>query len=144
MHMQDYKRALYDFSTAIRAESRKDALASNLTDFYMYAGQCNFKLGLFNEALQHFNMGVQISNESWELMYHRAILHNSLQQYPESTKDFLRAIELGPKGEANKFKVLLSLGVNLRKQGQLEKSKLYLKKASDIQPKNAFVYNNLG
>jgi tetratricopeptide (TPR) repeat protein len=36
------------------------------------------------------------------------------------------------------------LGINLRKQGQLEKSKLYLKKASDIQPKNAFVFNNLG
>ena len=132
MHMQDYKRALYDFSTAIKAESRKEALASNLGDFYMYAGQCNFVLGFFSEALQHYNMGVQNNNESWELMYHRAMLHSSLHQYAESCKDFMKALELGPKGEANKFKVYLGLGINFRKLGQLDKSKLKLKKALDI------------
>lgn len=42
MQMQDFKRALYDFSAAIRAEQKKENLiASELADYYMYAGQCN-------------------------------------------------------------------------------------------------------
>ena len=41
MHMQEYKRALYDFSAAIRAESKKDNDPIKLGDYYMYAGQCN-------------------------------------------------------------------------------------------------------
>jgi len=44
MAMQDYKRALYDFSAAIRAESRpghEKESHKNLSDYYMFAGQCN-------------------------------------------------------------------------------------------------------
>ena len=81
----------------------------------MYAGQCNFVLGLYSEALQHYNMGYQNNNESWELMFHRALVYSKMEQFAESTKDFMRALELGPKGDANKFKVLLNLGINLRK-----------------------------
>jgi len=39
--MQEYKRALYDFSAAIRAESKKDNDPLKLGEYYMYAGQCN-------------------------------------------------------------------------------------------------------
>ena len=39
MAMQEFKRALYDFSAAIRAEQKKDnGLASELAEYYMYAG----------------------------------------------------------------------------------------------------------
>ena len=89
-------------------------------------------------------MGVQYNNENWELLFHRALLYSNMQQYADSTKDFTKALEFGPKGDANKFKVLLNFGINLRKQGELDKSKVYLKKAIDVQPKSAFAYNNLG
>ena len=38
MHMQEYKRELYDFSAAIRAESKKDNDPIKLAEYYMYAG----------------------------------------------------------------------------------------------------------
>jgi hypothetical protein len=41
MHMQEYKRALYDFSAAIRGETKKDNDPHKLGDYYMHAGQCN-------------------------------------------------------------------------------------------------------
>jgi tetratricopeptide (TPR) repeat protein len=46
MHFTEYKRALYDFSAAIRAESRSAHISDeekqiNFAKYYMYAGQCN-------------------------------------------------------------------------------------------------------
>jgi hypothetical protein len=44
--MRDYKRALYDFSAAIRAESNQAQVQEGfLAEFYMYAGMCNNMLG---------------------------------------------------------------------------------------------------
>ena len=49
MAMQEYKRGLYDFSAAIRAEQKKEnrdvKSDENLSEFYLYAGQCNHMLG---------------------------------------------------------------------------------------------------
>jgi len=59
MAMQDYKRALYDFSAAIRAESKPDEkkeVNKNLAEYYMYAGQCNQNLGQYEEALAHYDI----------------------------------------------------------------------------------------
>jgi hypothetical protein len=38
MAMQEFKRALYDFSAAIRAEQKNTGIASDLAEYYMYAG----------------------------------------------------------------------------------------------------------
>ena len=41
MAMQEYKRGLYDFSAAIRAEQKKESSSQNhdyLAEYYMYAG----------------------------------------------------------------------------------------------------------
>ena len=56
MHLLEYKRALYDFSAAIRAEGRVPGGGSPsfLAEFYMYAGQCNQMLGQYEEALAHY------------------------------------------------------------------------------------------
>lgn len=42
--MQDYKRALYDFSAAIRAETKKSGNLPNnkaLSNYYLEGGKCN-------------------------------------------------------------------------------------------------------
>lgn len=38
MYLQEFKRALYDFSAAIRAEQHRGASPSDLAEYYMYAG----------------------------------------------------------------------------------------------------------
>jgi len=43
MQMQDYKRALYDFSAAISRETKKGVSADSdkIAKYYMFAGQAN-------------------------------------------------------------------------------------------------------
>jgi tetratricopeptide (TPR) repeat protein len=82
MQMQDFKRALYDFSAAIRAEQKKDNLiASELADYYMYAGQCNQMLGQYDEAISHYNYGIEKNNQSVELFYNRGLAYVSKGMY---------------------------------------------------------------
>ena len=68
LYMQEYKRALFDFSAAIHAEtsydyeqvpdknSPQDSKASRLGMCYNFAGQANHALGQFDEALAHYNV----------------------------------------------------------------------------------------
>ena len=46
MQLNDFKRALYDFSAAIRAETKSNnTIPSDLATYYMHAGMCNQLLG---------------------------------------------------------------------------------------------------
>lgn len=92
MSMQDFKRALYDFSAAIRAEQKKDGLASELAEYYMYAGQCNQMLGQYEEALAHYNYGIQKNSESGELFFNRGLAHVSLKNFERGIEDFQKAL----------------------------------------------------
>jgi len=80
--MQDYKRALYDFSAAIRAESRtgSDKDASRLGEYYMQAGQCNQNLGQYEEALAHYDIAKK-KDKSALIFYNRGLTCRSLGKY---------------------------------------------------------------
>lgn len=78
MHMQEYKRALYDFSAAIRAESKKDNDPIKLADYYMYAGQCNQLLGQYQEALDHFDIGIAKNPDNGGLHLNRGLTNSTL------------------------------------------------------------------
>ena len=82
MHMQEYKRALYDFSAAIRAEAKeqKDYSKNNLAWYYQFSGQCNLLLGQYEEALIHFDIGLS-KNETKPLYFYRGITNVSLQRF---------------------------------------------------------------
>ena len=42
MQLNDFKRAMYDFSAAIRAETKSsNSIQSDLATYYMFAGMCN-------------------------------------------------------------------------------------------------------
>jgi Flp pilus assembly protein TadD len=47
-------------------------------------------------------------------------------------------------GDTVKFKILLNLGINMRRVGNLEQSVQELRKAIDLQPNKAQAHNNLG
>ena len=70
MMMNDFKRALYDFSGAILNQSKnsqkqpKVDKAEGLSTFYLHGGQCNYYLGQYEEALAHYNIAIEKNDAS--------------------------------------------------------------------------------
>jgi len=92
MMMHDYKRALYDFSAAILNETRysnkqhygqiKGEGGNAL--FYMYAGQCNYYLGQYDEALAHYEIAMKHDPSDQlkgQILYNKGLANSSLMRY---------------------------------------------------------------
>ena len=149
MAMQDYKRALYDFSAAIRAAQKRDQTDADkdrpekLCEHYMNAGICNQMLGQYEEALAHYNYGIQKYSEKGDIFFHRGLANVSLERYQKGIDDFNNALKCTLSSDAMKYKVHLNLGINLRRVNNLDLSIAELRKAIDKQEKPQ-AYNNLG
>lgn len=98
----------------------------------MYAGQCNQMLGQYEEALSHYNYGVAKNPEYGDIYFHRGLAYVSLTNFEKGIEDFNLARDKPTQGEVNKFRILLNLGINLRRVNQLGKSIETLKKAIEI------------
>ena len=78
-------------------------------------------LGQYNEALAHYSYGLDKNRESGELYYHRGLAQVSINEYGKGIEDFQKAMQILPSsGDTMKFKILLNLGINLRRVGNLE------------------------
>lgn len=142
--MQDYKRALYDFSAAIRFETRRGPTNSNLAKYYMFAGQANQLLGQYEEALAHFDIAAKKSDSDANIFYNRGLTYASLQRFEEARRDFANAVEKQSSDPMEQYKYLFNLGVTLRRLGKPEDSCEILKVACDKQPNSAAAQNNWG
>ena len=89
-------------------------------------------LGQYEEALAYYNYGISKDPEASEIYLHRGLAQVSLHNFDKGIEDFLKALNNSPSGDANKFKILLNLGID------------YLNKAVDLQPNKAQARNNLG
>jgi len=99
MQMQDYKRALYDFSTAIKIESKKVPNDNEkIAKYYMLAGQANQMLGQYEEALTHYEIAIKKKNSDGIFYYNRGLTYSTLQRFDEAKKDFNTALEKGNLG----------------------------------------------
>lgn len=113
MQMQEYKRALYDFSAAIRAAQKKDQDPHDIAEYYLYAGQCNQFLGQYQEAVQHYEYGISKNENNGELFFHLGLAYVSLQEYEKGNEMFKKASEKTTgMSEATKFKIHLNQGIN--------------------------------
>lgn len=101
-------------------------------------------LGQYEEALSHYNYGVAKNPEYGDIYFHRGLAYVSLTNFKQGIEDFNLAREKPTQGEVNKFRILLNLGINLRRVNELSKSIEILKKAIEIQPNKAQAHNNLG
>jgi tetratricopeptide (TPR) repeat protein len=144
--MMDYKRALYDFSAAIRFESRnpRSTDTRKLSDYYMFAGQANQLLGQYEEALAHYDVAIKKCDANSQLFYNRGLTNAWLERFEEGKKDFLLAVEKSSGQPMEMYKIRFNLGITLRRLGRIDDSIEELRKASDLQPNKAAVFNNLG
>lgn len=66
MMLNDFKRALYDFSGAILNQTKfpqkqpkeQGIKQEGLATFYLYGGKCNYYLGQYDEALAHYQIAI--------------------------------------------------------------------------------------
>lgn len=116
---------MYDFSAAIRAEQKKAEPSKinneHLAEYYMFAGQCNQMLGQYEEAVAHYAYGISRSGDKPEIYFHKGLAHVSMNDYKKGLEEFNAAWEKSPGAEL-KFKILLNLGINYRRIGDLDKS----------------------
>lgn len=107
MMMYDYKRALYDFSAAFfnmdRLESKQPPNSVIKSEpggsalFYMYAGQCNYYLGQYEEAIAHYDIATTRDRfpEDYlkkEICYNQGLANASLGQYQKAIKNYTDSV----------------------------------------------------
>ena len=106
MMMQDYKRALYDFSAAFFNQDRHENKQPNAIVkpepscsglFYMSAGQCNYHLGMYTEALAHYAVATKRDRENYlegQIAYNRGLANASLTNYLDAISDYKQSIKV--------------------------------------------------
>ena len=131
MMMHDYKRALYDFSAAFFNQDRlptKQPPPGQIKHeqggaalFYMHAGQCNYYLGQYEEALAHYDIARARDGDSGPLKsaiyYNKGLANASLGRYPEAIDDYVESIK--DTEPAKQAQAQFQLGATLRKIANL-------------------------
>jgi len=101
--MGDYKRALYDYSAAILNDDKHPKWntlvpgVGGAPTYYMYGGICNYNLGQYEEALQHYDRAIREYNgtEGHNLAmiyYNRGLSNSSLMRFEEAIEDHNNSI----------------------------------------------------
>ena len=105
MMLNDFKRALYDFSGAILNQSKyaskqpKEVKSEGLSSFYLHGGKCNYYLGQYEEALAHYQIAIE-KHESKEgdllgqIYYYKGLAHSSLQDYAAAIESQNKALSV--------------------------------------------------
>ena len=55
----------------------------------MYAGQCNYYLGQYDEALAHYEIALKYDQDSLrgQILYNKGLANASLMRYKEAIED---------------------------------------------------------
>jgi len=75
-------------SNAMQAPSKK----SELQTYYRNAGQANFELAQYNEALQHFERAIKEEGKNGYNLFNKGLAHMKLGLYEEAHQDFEKAL----------------------------------------------------
>ena len=102
-------------------------------------------LAQLDEALNHYNMAIDINPYNGEFIYNRGLVKSRLDQVPEAIKDYEQAIKHLPQSdEESRYQAHFNLGICNRRLGKLEASIKDLEKARLMKPDRSSVHNNLG
>ena len=102
-------------------------------------------LAQLDEALNHYNMAIDINSQNGEYIYNRGLVNSRLDQVPEVIRDYEQAIKYLPQSdEESKYQAHFNKGICLRRLGKLADSIKDLEKARLMKPDRSSVHNNLG
>ena len=88
-HDENYYSAIYDLSQAISFDN-------TLAECYLEKGKAHYSLAEYKEAFKEFDKAVWFyRNANPEAVKSRGMARLRMQQFVQSERDFLRAVELG-------------------------------------------------
>ena len=174
MALGHFMEALMDFSVSIKLQKAalkklresatynstnvndKKKEGSPLEHYYRNAGQANFELGQFNEALQHFEKAFR-EDPSGHNYLNRGMAYMKLCLYEDAAADFGKALAKyvimndNDKPPHNQYKVHYNMGINFRNMGQYQESVTNFRKCIEMSERpelsrvnKSSAYNNCG
>ena len=152
---KDFKRALFDFSMAIRVAKENQENSEVLAEYYNFAGVQYLEMNQLEEALKHFNLAIDYNLDSLKYyqsapnhgtwLYNRGRCKSKMGQMKEAIEDFSESIkETSADKKEQIYDCRFQRGICYRTTGQLERAIEDFKKAIDAKSDRAAAYNNLG
>ncbi len=127
-------------------EQKLDDMGKLVPDSYFiefYRGRNLFDLGQYQEAIEHFNISLQLNPEKEDLPYIFSYLGNCLSKL-EKYDDAIATLNLGCAEDDERPDLHNLLGVCYFKKDMFEKAIECFKRAVDLNPTSAMDYANLG
>lgn len=127
-------------------DERLDAMSTILPNAYFldfYRGRNLFNMGLYDEALPHFEKSLTHTPETEDLPYIYSYLGNCLSKV-EKYDDAITVLKKGCAEDDERPDLHNLLGVCYFKKGMYEKAISCFKRAVDLNPASAMDYANLG
>ena len=142
--MNDFVRALYDFTVAIRIEkTSSNPDYKYLAEFYNYAGVQHYELGQLEEAKNNYDLAVKFDNQNGIYLYNRGLVKSHLNKLEDAIDDYVHALGFLSEPEYI-YQTRFNKGICLRRLGRLDESIEDLKKATDLKGDRPSALNNLG
>ena len=131
--LQEYQKAMEDFSRAIELESRYASAYNNRGSIY----------SMFNEyqkAVWDFNRAIELEPEYASPLYNRGLVFRKLGQDQKAIADYSRAIELNPEYVS----AYVNRGNSYSRLKEYQKAIADLSRAIELNPWHASAYYNRG
>ncbi|MEA5471025.1 tetratricopeptide repeat protein, partial [Spirulina sp. 06S082] len=119
IHVEDYPKAIADFSEVIRIEP-------NNSQAYNYRGTALFWSRQYDEALDDYNRAIELDENLATAYFNRGYLHRQFGRIQEAIADFRRGAELSRQQKDNDaYQQALEILSDLEKTPQLSLSALF-------------------
>lgn len=142
--MNDFVRALYDFTVAIRIEkTSSNPDYKYLAEFYNHAGVQHYELQQLEEAQTHYDLAVKYDDSVGIYKYNRGLVKSHLNKLEDAIVDYEEALKILSEPEYI-YQTRFNKGICLRRLCRLDESIEDLKKATDLKGDRPPALNNLG
>jgi tetratricopeptide (TPR) repeat protein len=125
--------AIEELKTALKLDSSNVNVHNSL-------GVCFGLLGNYEPAIEEFKKAISLEPEEYMALYNLGLVYLLTEKRDQALELFLKADKIN--GDA--YEVAFQTGKLYLELGDSEKSRIYLERAADLEPKSGAVYRYLG
>ncbi|MBQ6006071.1 MAG: tetratricopeptide repeat protein [Selenomonadaceae bacterium] len=149
----DFNLATENFQRAFELNSNDEYILKNLAELYVQTdnrnsvdwqkfGTAYFYLNNCDKAVEFYTKAVEIKPDDVTAWHDLGMIAFSSEDYDRAIAHFEKALVLDPTRK--KAASCYILGIIYFQRDEIEKARTYLTKATDLAPKEAFVWRGLG
>lgn len=100
--LREWQKALGDFERALAKDP-------NNTDYLITASRMNWLLANYDQSMRYANKAISLDPVNTEAIMQRALVFESIKNYPEAIKDLSRATQILKPDDPRRFDIQFSL-----------------------------------